>query len=60
MIKFGQLVFVLLNAGCMIPLQESNLSILDIHSLILFKTVGTAEILLEILSLSNCTFSAIS
>ena len=60
MLRFGQLVFFLLNAGCMIPLLESNLSILEIHSFILFKTIGIAETLLEILSLSNRNFSAVS
>lgn len=41
----------------MIPLYESSSSILEIHSFTLFRTVGIADILLEIFSLSKCTFS---
>lgn len=41
-------------------LYESNLSILAMQSFILFKTIGIAEQLLEILSSSNFSFLAVS
>lgn len=57
----GQLVgLLLLKAGCIIPLFESSLSTIDIHSFNLFKRIGMAETLLEIFCLSNCIFSELS
>lgn len=41
----------------MIPLNESSSSILEIHSFILFRRVGIADILLDILALSKRIFS---
>lgn len=57
--SLDQLIFLFLKAGCIMPLEESTFSILAIHSFILFKTTGIAEILLEIFSLSNRIFSSV-
>ncbi|KAL0412021.1 UNVERIFIED_CONTAM: Acyl-CoA thioesterase 2 [Sesamum latifolium] len=47
-------------AGWIIPLDDSNLSILAIYSFILFKITGSAEALLEIFCLRSRIFSASS
>lgn len=56
----SQLVFFLLKTGGMNSLHDSRLSILEIHSFILFNRTGKAEALLDIFCLSNRVFSAVS
>ena len=58
--ELGQLVLLLLKAGCMISLYEASLSTIDIHSFNIFKRTGMVETLLEIFCLSNSIFSEVS